>query len=349
MPTRPLALREPAGDHDGTTNVRKTIREPPKAMRIVLACLFALLLLPSPATAAPLDACRTVTFVVSFPAGSTTDAIARLLADKVGETLGKAVVIENKPGADGQVAAVDVMRAPPDGCRLMLATSGALSIVPFVRKEKPYDPVADFTAIADVGRYTFFFYVPASLGVATMPAFVELIGKNPGRYNYAVGNNTGLLSFNFARAKFNLDMQRVNYRGEPPAMVDMLADRVHAIVATGGHVPHVKDGKLRALAVVLDERSDLLPDVPTYAQIGLGDFKVVLWLGVVGPPRMPRDAADVLSAAFIKAMARDDIKVAANRLGFAMTPSGPDAFAKLIAEQTAVYGVRIKEAGLTPE
>jgi tripartite-type tricarboxylate transporter receptor subunit TctC len=158
-----------------------------------------------------------------------------------------------------------------------------------------------------------------------------------------------LLSFNFARAKFGLEMQRVNYRGEPPALVDMLADRVHAIVATGGHVPHVKEGKLRALAVVLDERSDLLPEVPTYAQIGLGDFKVVLWLGVVGPAKMPRDAVETLSAAFVKAMGRDDIKAAALRLGFAMTPSGPDAFAKLIAEQTVVYGQRIREAGLVPE
>jgi len=100
---------------------------------------------------------------------------------------------------------------------------------------------------------------------------------------------------------------------------------------------------------VLDQRSELLPEVPTYAEIGLGDFKVVLWLGVVGPAKMPRDVVELLSAAFVKAMARDDVKSAASRLGFAMTPSGPDAFARLIAEQTVVYGVRIREAGLTPE
>ena len=313
------------------------------------AFAFLLLIAAVPAHAAPLDTCRTITFVAPFPPGSTTDSVTRLLADKVGETLGRPVIVENKPGADGQVAAQDVMRAPPDGCRLMLATSGALSIVPFLRKEKPYDPSADFTAIADVGRYQFFFYVPASLGVSTIAAFTDLIKKNPGRYNYAVGNNTGLLSFNFARQKFGWDMQRVNYRGEPPAVVDMLADRVHAIVATGAHVPHVTDKKLRALAVVLDGRSELLPDVPTYAEIGLGDFKVVLWLGVVGPPKMPRDTVELVSAAFVKAIGRDDVKAAASRLGFAMTPSGPDAFAKLIAEQTAVYGVRIREAGLTAE
>jgi tripartite-type tricarboxylate transporter receptor subunit TctC len=318
-------------------------------MRLAPVAALAILLTALPAAAAPLDACRTITFVVPFPPGSTTDGVSRLLSDKVGETLGRAIVVENKPGADGQVAAQDVMRAPPDGCRLMLATSGALSIVPFLRKEKPYDPSADFTAIADVGRYQFFFYVPASLGVDTMPAFTDLIKKNPGRYNYAVGNNTGLLSFNFARSKFDWSMQRVNYRGEAPAVVDMLADRVQAIVATGAHVPLVKDGRLRALAVVLGTRSELLPDAPTYAEIGLGDFKVVLWLGVVGPPKMPRDTVELLSAAFVKAMARDDVKTAATRLGFAMTPSGPDAFAKLIAEQTAVYGVRIREAGLTPE
>jgi tripartite-type tricarboxylate transporter receptor subunit TctC len=320
-------------------------------MRTVIAsfAFCAALLSPSPIHAAPLDACRAVTFVVPQPAGSTTDAIARLLSDKVGEALGRPVVVENKPGADGQVAAVDVMRAPPDGCRIFLGTSGTLSVIPFIRKEKPFDPSADFTAIADVGRYAFFFYVPASLGVDTMAGFTELIRRNPGRYNYAVGNNTGLLSYNFAAAKFGWDMQRVNYRGEPPAMVDMLADRTHAIVATAAHLPHVKDGKIRALAAVLDERSELLPGAPTYAEIGLGDFKVVLWLGVVGPAKMPRDAVETLSAGFAKAIARDDVKPAASRLGFVMTPSGPDAFARLIAEQTVVYGQRISEAGLKPE
>src|SRR5262245_13746823 len=318
-------------------------------MRLILSALAAILLSLTCTHAAPLDGCRTVTFVVPQPAGSTTDAISRLLSDKVGEALGRPVVVENKPGADGQIAAVDVMHAAPDGCRVLLGTSGTLSVVPFVRKEKPFDPSADFTAIADVGRYAFFFYVPASLGVDTMPAFTELIHRNPGRYNYGVGNNTGLLSYNFAASKFRWDMQRVNYRGEPPAMVDMLADRVQAIVATAAHLPHVKDGKLRALAAVLDERSELLPDVPTYAEIGLGDFKVVLWLGVVGPAKMPRDVVDVLSVAFVKAISRDDVKPAAHRLGFAMTPSGPDAFAKLIAEQTVVYGQRISEAGLKPE
>jgi len=318
-------------------------------MRLVYATICAFLLSLSSSLAAPLDACRTVTWVIPQPAGSTTDAVSRLLSDKVGEALGRAVVVENKPGADGQVAAVDVMRAPPDGCRLLLGTSGTLSVIPFIRKEKPFDPSADFTAIADVGRYAFFFYVPASLGVDTMAGFTGLIHRNPGRYNYAVGNNTGLLSYNFAATKFDWNMQRVNYRGEPPAIIDMLADRAHAIVATGAHVPHVKDGKLKALAAVLDERSDLLPDVPTYGEIGLGDFKVVLWLGVVGPAKMPRDAVEALSAAFVKAIKRDDVKPAASRLGFVMTPSGPDAFARMIAEQTVVYGQRIAEAGLKPE
>src|SRR5882724_6118273 len=124
-------------------------------MRLIYATIFSLLLSPCSTHAAPLDACRTITFVVPQPAGSTTDAVSRLLSDKVGETLGRAVVVENKPGADGQVAAVDVMRAPPDGCRLLLGTSGTLSVVPFLRKEKPFDPSADFTAIADVGRYAF--------------------------------------------------------------------------------------------------------------------------------------------------------------------------------------------------
>lgn len=173
--------------------------------------------------------------------------------------------------------------------------------------------------------------------------------ERPGSYNYATDSNTNLLAFSFIRSNFDLQMERVIYRGEPPAIFDLLAGRVHAMVATTIGVPHVREGKLRALAVMLDSRSEQLPDVPTFEQVGLEGFSIVPWLGVVGPARLERAVVNGLSAAFLKSIARDEVKAAMGRLGFALTPGTPEKFAALIKEQSVVYETRIREARLTPE
>lgn len=311
--------------------------------RLRLAALFLSL------TAAPCAgqvACGALTVVAPFPAGSNTDAVARLIGERVAEIVGRPVVVDNKPGAEGQIAAADVRRAPPDGCRLLFATAGNLSIVPFTRREPPYDPLRDFTPIADVGRYTFVLFASPGVPVRDAKSFVDFARSRPDALNYATANNTNLLVFSHIQRQFGLRAERITYRGEPEAMTDLMQDRVQAMVATTVGVPHAREGRIRALAVLAPRRTPLLPDVPTFAEAGLGDPGIVAWAGIVGPAGLPTATVQALSRAFVSAMERDDAAGRAAALGFTLTPAPAERFAALMREQHAVYGRVIREIGL---
>lgn len=293
--------------------------------------------------------CRLLTMVVPFPAGSSTDTIARALGEKASASLAIPVVVENKPGAEGQIAAVDIMRAPPDGCRLHLATSGNLSIVPYIRKEPPYDPRTDFTAVAGVGRYTYILYVASDVGAATLADFVAEAKRRPGALNYATGSNTNLLAMAYIQSALGIHLTRVSYRGEPPAILDMIGGRIQAMVATTIGLPHAKEGKLKAFAVMLPKRMDAMPDLPTFDEVGIRGLSIVPWAGLVGPAGIPAETVATLNKVFVSAMQDADVRRKMDDLGFVLMPSSPEAFAKEIADQHVVYGQRIREAGLEPQ
>jgi len=174
-----------------------------------------LALLAAAPTAKAAD-CPVIALVAPFPAGSTTDTIARALAKDMGRQLATAIVVENKPGAEGQIAALDVLKAKPDGCRLLFATSGNLSIAPHIRRQPPYEVHRDFTTIADVGRYTYLLYTNASFPARNYAEFVAEVKRKPGQYNYGTGSNTNLMAFAHLSQKSGLEMTRVPFKGEPP-------------------------------------------------------------------------------------------------------------------------------------
>jgi len=290
--------------------------------------------------------CRTVTMVAPFPAGSNTDAIARLIGERVSESIGRPVVIDNKPGAEGQIAAMDVKRAAADGCRLLFATAGNLSILPYIRREPPYDPLADFTPIAEVGRYNFFLFASNSMPGKDVRSFVEAVRKRPGMFNYATANNTNLLAFSEIQRQFGLRMERINYKGEPEALTDLIQDRVQAIVATSLGIPYVRENQIRALAVMSPQRSPLLPEVPTFVEAGINDLGIVPWAGIVGPAGMSHERTEMLSTVFVSAMERSEIKDRAAELGFSIDPSPAASFAVMIRDQDTVYRRVIREVGL---
>lgn len=290
--------------------------------------------------------CTTVTVVAPFPPGSNTDSVARVIGEKVSEILGKSLVIENKPGAEGQIAAMDVKRAPPDGCRIFFSTSGNLSILPYIRKNPPFDPLKDFTPIAGVGRYTYILYVSPAVPGRTVQDFIAYAKSSPGKFNYATGSNTNLLVFSQIQKQFGLQMERISYKGEPPAILDLIQDRVQAIVATTIGVPYAKDNRIRALAVMSRQRNHLLPDVPTFEEAGIKHLAIVPWAGIVGPAGMPEQIVEKLSSAFLAAMSRADVQARATALGFTLEPSTFSSFASLIREQHQVYGQVIADVGL---
>ena len=292
---------------------------------------------------------KPVTIVVPFPPGATTDAIARIIAQQASTTLGKPIVIDNKPGAEGMLAAQDVAKAAPDGYRILLGTSGNLSIVPASRKNPPYDVATDFTPIADVGRYQFFLYTHPSLPAKTFREFIDYAKANPGKLSYGTGNNTGVINMAGFRSAHGLDMVHVPYKGEPPAVVDLLAGRVQAMVGTGIGIPHAREGKLRMLVALLPKRSPLAPDVPTLVETGQKDLEVILFAGIVGPAGIPADVVQRLNTELVAVVKNPEMVDRIEKMALFATPQTLDEAAKFVAEEAEKWSRAVKVSGATAE
>jgi tripartite-type tricarboxylate transporter receptor subunit TctC len=315
---------------------------------LALLLAFSALALPGPA-AAQFPA-KSLRVVVPFPAGSATDTITRILSASVSQSVGQPIVVENKAGADGAIAATEVAKAPPDGYTMLMATNSPMSAVPAMRKSPPYDPVADFTPITDVGRYTFFVVVHPSVPARTLGELIAHAKANPGKVNYATGNTTGIVSTAFFAAQAQIELQHVPYKGEPQAIIDLVAGRVQLLFASSStSVPQVREGKLRALVTTLPRRSSLLPDVPTIAEAGMPQFSVTSWAGLFGPARMPRDVTERLNKEFVAAMGRPEVQAAMEKQAFALSPSSPEQLAGFVREQMESYRRILRAAGIQPE
>jgi len=310
---------------------------------LAMACA-ALACAPSAMAAFPEKPIR---LIVHFPAGSSTDVIARTLAAEASKDLGQSIIIENKPGADGAIAAQEVKRSEPDGYTLLIATNSPMSGVPVMRQKSPYDPIRDFTPITDIGRYSFFLYTRADVPGDTLQEFMQHVRKNPGRLSYGSGNVTGLLSFAYVAQAGKLDILNVPYKGEPPVINDILGGHLDAAVATAGTgMPQVKAGKFKALATVLPARSPNAPDVPTMAEAGLHGFPIAPWLGLFGPADMPADIVDRLNAAFKIAMDQPAVKQTMQAQDFMLTPSTPAALGQLVRDQLESHRTLLRATGL---
>ena len=293
---------------------------------------------------------KPIRVVVPFPAGSATDAVARILGQSVGVAIGQSVLVDNKAGADGAIAAAEVANAAPDGYTLFLATNSPMSVVPAMRKSPPYDPVADFAPITDVGRYTFFLYANAALPVKNLQELIAHAKANPGKLNYATGNTTGIVSFAQMNSLAGIDLAHIPYKGEPAGITDLVSNRVQVMFATlttGG--AHVKDGKLRALATSLPRRSPLFPEVPTMAESGMPQFAIVSWAGLFAPAKTPKDIVERLNREFVAAMKRPDVMAAMDKQAFFLSPSTPEQLGQYVKDQKESYARILRAAGVQPE
>jgi tripartite-type tricarboxylate transporter receptor subunit TctC len=214
----------------------------------------------------------------------------------------------------------------------------------------PYDPVADFTPITDIGRYTFFILLHPSVPAKTVAEFITYAKANPGKLNYATGNTTGIVSTALFASLAGIQMVHVPYKGEPQALTDLIAGRVEFMVASAGTtVGHIKDGRLRAIAVTLNKRSPILPEVPTIAEAGMPKFSLISWAGVFGPAKMPREIVDRLNREFNAAMTKPEVQAAMGQQAFQLTGSTPEQLGVLVKEQLESFRSTLKVAGVEPD
>lgn len=293
---------------------------------------------------------KPVRIVVPFAAGSSTDVVARILAQPLQQSLGQTFVIDNRPGADGALAGDMVARAPADGYTLLLATNSPLSAVPHLRKKVPYDALKDFAPISMVGYYTFLLAVNASVPAKSLRELFDYARANPGKLNYATGNTSSIVLMAMMSSQAGVKMLHVPYKSEPPAVVDLISGQVQVMVSSYATVAaHLREGRLRALALALSQRSPLLPNVPTVIESGLPKFSITPWAGMFAPARTPKTVVDRLSSEFNTVLKRTDIRNQLDQQAFAGEGSTPQALDAWVKDQYQVWGAAMREAGIQPE
>ena len=290
---------------------------------------------------------RPIKFVCPMPAGSAADALTRIVAMRLSETLGQPVVVDNRPGADGAIAAEFVARSAPDGYTLFLGTNSPLAAVPALKKSPPYDALTDFTPISFIGKYTMFLVVNNAVPAKSVDDLIALARAQPGKLNMAYGTTGGLVNSAQLLSFGKLDVLQVPYKGEPAGVVDLLAGRIDFMFASPTTaLPHMKEGKLRALGVVTDGRSPLVPDVPTMSEAGMPKFVNVTWAAVLGPAKMPPEIVARLNRAVNEALANPAVRAQLEKQAIEIAGSTPAELASFMTNQIDVWKRMTSETGM---
>lgn len=293
---------------------------------------------------------KPIRVVVPFASGSSTDVVIRILAQPLTQSLGQTFVIDNRAGGDGVIAAELVAKSPADGYTLLLATNSPLSAVPHLRKKVPYDAIKDFTPITMIGRYTFIVAVNAALPAKSLNELFDHARANPNKLNYATGNTSSIVITVMLNAMGGVKMTHVPYKSEPPAVVDLISGQVQVMVSSYATIAaHLREGRLRPLAIALNQRSNLLPNVPTVIEAGLPKFSITPWAGLFGPAHMPAAVTEKLNREFNTVLKRADIRAQLDQQAFAGEGSTVRALDEWTKQQLDIWGETMREAGIQPE
>ncbi|MEO3474554.1 tripartite tricarboxylate transporter substrate-binding protein [Roseomonas sp. CAU 1739] len=293
---------------------------------------------------------RPVTMIVPFAAGSGTDTVARTLASLLEQEWGAQVVVDNRPGANGAIAAVAAARAAPDGHTVMITTNSPHGATPALMKRPTYDAVADFTAISRLGTYIFVFAVNEQVPVRSMAEFLALAKARPGQLTCASGNTTGVVGAAMLNRIGGVDVTHVPYRSSPPAMTDVIAGRVTSMFAdVASSRAFLAEGKLRPLGITSAARTPLFPEWPTLSEVGLPGFELLSFMGAVGPAHLPEEILGSWNGAIRRVWDREATIRRLGEFGIEGMTSTPAEFAAFIREQVAFWGHQARAAGLEPE
>ena len=313
--------------------------------------LAAALALGAAMPAALAQSSKPIRLVVPFPAGGATDLFARTLSQKMGERLGTSIVIDNKPGAGGSLGSDMAAKAAADGQTLLFTTTSTHSIGPAIGAKLPYDTVRDFTPIAHVGNAPSIMLVPNSSPAKTVKEWIEYAKKNPGKLNYASSGNGTIvqLTAELFKAQAGVFVTHIPYKGTGLAIPDLVAGQLDVLfdsLPTG--MPHVRDGRLRALAVTTLTRTPLAPDLPPVADT-LPGFESNTWFGLYGPKGLPADVVSRVNAAANQALSDPEVRAKLTTLGIEPVTSTPAQFAKMVADDQAKWKRIIAERKIVNE
>jgi tripartite-type tricarboxylate transporter receptor subunit TctC len=317
-------------------------------MRIVLAAALAWLALAGPSAGADYPS-KPVRLIVPFAAGSATDSLARIVAHELTQRLGQPVVVDNRAGAFGQIAAGLVARSAADGYMLFLTTNTTHSANPHLFKSLDYDPIADFAPIVRTGTLPFMLVVNPQVPVRTTAQLIDYAKAHPGKLFYASANSTSLVCAETLNRMAGISITGVQYKASPQAILDLMAGRIQVMVSDfATAMPQVRAGKLRVLAVTTARRSALVPQAPPIADAVPG-FDVTSWNGIFAPAGTPAPVLERLARELTALLQQARVRARLAELGFEVDALGPEPFARYVKEQADYWGRLVRAAGIPPQ
>jgi len=324
----------------------------PLARPALISCLVIVAALAATPNASATDyPVRPIKLVVPYAAGGPTDVLGRLVADYLGRDLKQAVIVENKPGAQGAIGAEAVARAEPDGYTLFVAAGSIIVLNPMLYKKLSYDPVKDFRMLALVTDLPVVMEVHPSVPAKTVAEFVAYAKQNPGKLNFGSAGTGGTihLAGEMFKQMAGIEMTHVPYKGAGPALTDLLSGNIQVMFdSMGTALPPVKAGLLRPLGVSSTQRSPDLPDVPTIAESGYPDYAVSVWYGIVAPSKLPDEIAQKISASLDRALNDDTFRASLEKIGFPVfRPRSAAAIAEFIDADRARWSGVIKAQNIS--
>ncbi len=316
-------------------------------MTRALAVLFGLLLSLSPAIAAWPE--KPIRLIVGVAPGGPADTSARMIAERIGETVKQPMIVENRPGSNGAIAIQAVLSAPADGYTVLLGTTGAMTISPAVLKSLRYDPLRDLVPIGTVVSYSYLLVTRTGIPVTTLKEFVAYAKQRPGTLTFtspgiASVNHMGMEHFSMLTG---IKMVHVPYKGDSEAMADVLGGHVDCgFISFSLTAPQARAGKLRALAISQPERSALTADIPTVREAGVPGFDLLPWTGLMVPTGTPKEVVTTLSAAIDEGLRHPETRKRMDELGYLPMFNSPEGFRKLIEDEQARWRAVAKEVNL---
>lgn len=283
---------------------------------------------------------KPIKIIVPFAPGGSTDIIARSIADPLSKQLGQPVIVENKAGGGGSVGATEVMRAPKDGYTLGIATVSTTASNPAINTKIGYDPIKDFTAITNIAATPNIIVVNPNFPARDYKTFIEVIKKNPGKYSYASSGTGGIghMQTELFKSLTGAYIVHIPYRGAGPGLIDVVAGQVPIMFDNlPSALPFIKDGRLIPIVIAAPKRIPLLPNVPTFSEVGLAPVNRMAYYGLLGPAGLPKDVVEKIYAATQKAVEDSAAKKRLEDTGSIINVNGPEAFSKEIASEYATY------------